>query len=251
MDELRMVYKKIEEISPYENNPRNNDEAVDAVAESIQEFGFKIPIVISGDNVVVAGHTRIKAAKKLGMKEVPCIVADDLNEEQIRAFRLADNKSAEIATWDEEKLEQELAQIMNIDMSVFGFDGEDTAFADEVVDDKYTINTKIPQYEVTGDCPTISEMLDDEKANYLIEEIEKSEGITEEERRFLIQAARRHNVFNYRNIAEYYAHATPEMQRLMEKSALVIIDIDDAIANGYAVLFSAVLDVMEGEEDEE
>lgn len=251
MDELRMVYKKIEEISPYENNPRNNDEAVDAVAESIQEFGFKIPIVISGDNVVVAGHTRIKAAKKLGMKEVPCIVADDLNEEQIRAFRLADNKSAEIATWDEEKLEQELAQIMNIDMSVFGFDGEDTAFADEVVDDKYTINTKIPQYEVTGDCPTISEMLDDEKANYLIEEIEKSEGITEEERRFLIQAARRHNVFNYRNIAEYYAHATPEMQRLMEKSALVIIDIDDAIANGYAALFSAVLDVMEGEEDEE
>lgn len=251
MDELRMVYKKIEEISPYENNPRNNDEAVDAVAESIQEFGFKIPIVISGDNVVVAGHTRIKAAKKLGMKEVPCIVADDLNEEQIRAFRLADNKSAEIATWDEEKLEQELAQIMNIDMSVFGFDGEDTAFADEVVDDKYTINTKIPQYEVTGDCPTISEMLDDEKANYLIEEIEKSEGITEEERRFLIQAARRHNVFNYRNIAEYYAHATSEMQRLMEKSALVIIDIDDAIANGYAALFSDVLDVMEGEEDEE
>ena len=249
MDELRMVYKKIEEISPYENNPRNNDEAVDAVAESIQEFGFKIPIVISGDNVVVAGHTRIKAAKKLGMKEVPCIVADDLNEEQIRAFRLADNKSAEIATWDEEKLEQELAQIMNIDMSVFGFDGEDTAFADEVVDDKYTINTKIPQYEVTGDCPTISEMLDDEKANSLIEEIEKSEGITEEERRFLIQAARRHNVFNYRNIAEYYAHATPEMQRLMEKSALVIIDMDNAIANGYAALFSDVLDVMEGEED--
>src|SRR5699024_9563372 len=102
MVELKMVYKKIEEILLYENNPRNNDEAVDAVAESIQEFGFKIPIVISGDNVIVAGHTRIKAAKKLGMEEVPCIIADDLNDEQIRAFRLADNKSAEIATWDEE-----------------------------------------------------------------------------------------------------------------------------------------------------
>ena len=83
MGELKMVYKKIEEVLPYENNPRDNDEAVDAVAESIREFGFKIPIVISGDNVVVAGHTRIKAAKKLGMKEVPCIIADDLNEEQI------------------------------------------------------------------------------------------------------------------------------------------------------------------------
>lgn len=249
MGELKIVYKKIEEILPYENNPRNNDEAVDAVAESIQEFGFKIPIVISGDNVVVAGHTRIKAAKKLGMKEVPCIIADDLNEEQIRAFRLADNKSAEIATWDEEKLEQELAQIMSIDMSLFGFDGEESDFADEVTDDKYTFNTNIPQYEITGEQPTIAAMLDEEKANQLISEIEQSEGITDEERRFLIQAARRHNVFNYRSIAEYYAHATPEMQRMMEKSALVIIDMDNAIANGYAALFSDVLDVMEGEED--
>ena len=92
-------------------------------------------------------------------------------------------------------------------------------------------------------------MLDEEKSKQLISEIEQAEGITEEERRFLIQAARRHNVLNYRNIAEYYAHATPEMQRLMEKSALVIIDMDNAIANGYAALFSDVLDVMEGEED--
>ena len=151
MNELKIVYKKIDDVYPYENNPRNNEEAVDVVAESIQEFGFKIPIVISGDNVVVAGHTRIKAAKKLGMKEVPCIIADDLNDEQIRAFRLAGNKSAEIATWDEEKLEQELAQIMNIDMSLFGFGGEENDFADEVADDKYTFNTNIPQYEITGE----------------------------------------------------------------------------------------------------
>lgn len=251
MNELKIVYKKIDDVYPYENNPRNNEEAVDVVAESIQEFGFKIPIVISGDNVVVAGHTRIKAAKKLSMKEVPCIIADDLNDEQIRAFRLADNKSAEIATWDEEKLEQELAQIMNIDMSLFGFGGEENDFADEVADDKYTFNTNIPQYEITGEQPTIDEMLDEEKSKQLISEIEQAKGITEEERRFLIQAARRHNVFNYRNIAEYYAHATPEMQRLMEKSALVIIDMDNAIANGYAAMFSDVLDIMEGEEDEE
>lgn len=249
MGELKMIYKKIEEIFPYENNPRNNDEAVDAVAESIKEFGFKIPIVITADNVVVAGHTRIKAAEKLGMTEVPCIVADDLNEEQIRAFRLADNKSAEIATWDEEKLEQELSEIMNIDMSLFGFDGEESDFADEIEDNTYTMNSNIPQYEITGECPTISEMLDEEKSNSLIAEIEQAEGITDEERRFLIQAARRHNVFNYRNIAEYYAHATPEMQRLMEKSALVIIDMDNAIANGYAALFSDIVEIMEGEED--
>lgn len=111
------------------------------------------------------------------------------------------------------------------------------------------MKTNIPQYEITGECPTISEMLDKEKSRELIAEIEKAEGITEEERQFLKDAAGRHNVFNYRNIAEYYAHATPEMQRLMEKSALVIIDINNAIANGYASLFADVLDTMEDEED--
>lgn len=250
MDELKVEYRKIEDVLPYENNPRNNDDAVQAVAESIQEFGFKIPIVITTGNVIVAGHTRVKAAQELGMKEVPCIIADDLTDEQIRAFRLADNKSAEIATWDEEKLEQELAQIMDIDMSLFGFDDGESDFADEIEDNTYTMKSNIPQYEITGDCPTIDQMLDTGKADSLIAEIEQAEGITDEERRFLVQAARRHNVFNYRNIAEYYAHATPEMQRLMEKSALVIIDMDNAIANGYATLFSDVLDVMEDEDDE-
>ena len=250
MGKLQVVYRKVDEIIPYEKNPRLNDEAVEPVAESIKEFGFKIPIVLSSDGVIVAGHTRIKAAKKLGMEEVPCIIADDLTEEQVKAFRLADNKSAEIAQWDEELLQSELSEILDIDMSLFGFGGGETDFADELPDDTYTMKTNIPQYEITGDCPEISEMLDTEKADDLIKEISQAEGITPEEREFLIQAARRHNVFNYRNIAEYYAHATPEMQRLMEKSALVIIDMNDAIANGYATLFGDVADIMEGEENE-
>ena len=250
MGKLQVVYRKVDEIIPYEKNPRLNDEAVEPVAESIKEFGFKVPIVLSSDGVIVAGHTRIKAAKKLGMEEVPCIIADDLTEEQVKAFRLADNKSAEVAQWDEELLQSELSEILDIDMSLFGFDGGDNDFADELPDDTYTMKTNIPQYEITGDCPEISEMLDTEKADDLIKEISQAEGITPEEREFLIQAARRHNVFNYRNIAEYYAHATPEMQRLMEKSALVIIDMNDAIANGYATLFGDVADIMEGEENE-
>lgn len=247
--ELKVVYKKIDEVLPYEKNPRINDEAVEPVAKSIENFGFKIPIVISRDNVIIAGHTRVKAAKKLGMQEVPCIIADDLTEEQIRAFRLADNKTAEIAQWDEALLQQELSEILDMDMTMFGFDGKETDFADEVLESRYTTENNIPQYEITGECPTISEMLDEEKAESLIAEIEQSEGITEEERNFLIQAARRHNVFNYRNIAEYYAHATPAMQRLMEKSALVIIDFEDAIANGYAALHAEVLGIMEGEDE--
>lgn len=250
MGKLQVVYRKVDEIIPYEKNPRLNDEAVEPVAESIKEFGFKIPIVLSSDGVIVAGHTRIKAAKKLGMEEVPCIIADDLTEEQVKAFRLADNKSAEIAQWDDELLQSEISEILDIDMSLFGFDGGENDFADELPDDTYTMKTNIPQYEITGDCPEISEMLDTEKADDLIKEISQAEGITPEEKEFLIQAARRHNVFNYRNIAEYYAHATPEMQRLMEKSALVIIDMNDAIANGYATLFGDVADIMEGEENE-
>ena len=90
----------VKELVPYERNPRKNDKSVDKVAESIKTFGFKVPIVIDKDNVVVCGHTRLKAAKKLGLEKAPCIRADDLNEEQIRAFRLADNKVGEESEWD-------------------------------------------------------------------------------------------------------------------------------------------------------
>ena len=111
----------ISQLHEYDNNPRNNDSAVDAVAESIREFGFKVPIVIDGDNVIVCGHTRVKAAQKLGMETVPCIIADDLTPEQIKAFRLADNKTSELAGWDFAKLEEELAALDGFDMSAFGF----------------------------------------------------------------------------------------------------------------------------------
>lgn len=106
---------------PYENNPRNNDKAVDIVAKSINEFGFKVPIIVDRNNVIVAGHTRYKAAKKLGLTEVPVIVADDLTDDQIKAFRLVDNKTSEIATWNDELLIQELMNI-KLDMTEFNFE---------------------------------------------------------------------------------------------------------------------------------
>lgn len=118
--EIKMV--KIEDLKPYENNPRFNDEAVKYVANSIKEFGFKVPMVIDKDNVIVAGHTRFKASMELGLKEVPCIVADDLTEEQIRAFRLADNKVSEKAQWNDILLEEEL-NFLDINMDDFGFEG--------------------------------------------------------------------------------------------------------------------------------
>ena len=113
---------KLDELIPYEKNPRINDKAVKYVAESIKEFGFKVPIVIDKNNVIVAGHTRYKASIELGLTEVPCIVADDLTEEQIKAFRLADNKVGEIAEWDFELLAEELQGIDDLDMEAFGFE---------------------------------------------------------------------------------------------------------------------------------
>lgn len=111
MDNLKITYKKTEDLIPYINNPRNNDGAVDKVASSIENFGFKVPIVVDGDNEIIAGHTRLKAAKKLGMDEVPCIVADDLNDEQIRAYRLVDNRAGEFSEWDMEILQDELKEL--------------------------------------------------------------------------------------------------------------------------------------------
>lgn len=119
---MDIINVKVGDLIPYENNPRKNDEAVDKVALSISAFGFKVPIVIDRNNVVVTGHTRLKAAQKLGLTEVPCIRADDLTDEQIKAFRLADNKVAEFSSWDDEKLMQELEELGETDMSLYGFD---------------------------------------------------------------------------------------------------------------------------------
>jgi ParB-like chromosome segregation protein Spo0J len=123
---MEIIYKNIDELIPYENNPRINDEAVEYVKNSIKEFGFKVPIVIDKDNVIIAGHTRIKASKELGIKDIPCIIADDLTEEQVKAFRLADNKVAEKSMWDYTKLDEELDSILDIDMSMFNFDINNT-----------------------------------------------------------------------------------------------------------------------------
>lgn len=119
---MQVFEKSLGEIKPYENNPRQNDGAVDSVANSIREFGFKVPLVIDSHGVIVAGHTRYKAAQKLGLEKVPCIVADDLTEQQVKAFRLADNKVGELASWDNELLELELDGIEDLDMDAFGFD---------------------------------------------------------------------------------------------------------------------------------
>lgn len=117
-----IIQKNTSDLIPYERNPRVNDNAVDKVANSIREFGFKSPIIIDEHNVIICGHTRLKAAKKLGLKEVPVIVARDLTDEQIKAYRLVDNKVSELAEWDADLLETEMSGLP-YDFGEFGFDG--------------------------------------------------------------------------------------------------------------------------------
>lgn len=131
-----IVYKELGDLIPYERNPRKNEKAVEAVCESIRQFGFKNPIVIDAQNVIICGHTRALAAKALGIKQVPCIVADDLTEEQIKAFRLVDNKVGELASWDVDLLPLELADIAQ-DLTVFGFE----SISEEEFGEEFTLDS--------------------------------------------------------------------------------------------------------------
>lgn len=141
----------IDKVKPYPHNPRDNDDAVPYVANSIKEFGWQQPIVVDKDGVIIAGHTRLKAAKQLGLKQVPIVIAENLTDEQVKAFRLADNKTGEFADWDK-TLQKELDSIVDIDMAIFGFEPEDE-------DDEYEAPIE-PEIEFT------SELL--EKNNYVV-----------------------------------------------------------------------------------
>lgn len=165
---MEIVNKKLDELREYENNPRHNENAVAAVAASIKEFGFKVPIVVDTAGVIIAGHTRAKAAAMLGLQTVPCIVADDLTDEQIRAFRLADNKTAELAGWDFDKLDEELAGLaeMDFDMSAFGFTQLEEDDLMPAINDNGMEATAAHEYKLTFGNKTVI-MTEDEYADLL------------------------------------------------------------------------------------
>lgn len=160
---IQIVYKNVADLVPYEKNPRKiPDEAIDAVAESIQTFGFKNPILIDKNNVIVAGHTRRLASLKLGLESVPCVVCDDLTPQEIKALRLADNKTNELAGWDFGELDLELADLDDMDMSRFGFD------IGESEKEKETSSVELnEQWQIIIDCESEFDM--EEKYNKLQE----------------------------------------------------------------------------------
>lgn len=133
---MNILQLPLEEVHPYENNPRKNDNAVDAVAASIRQYGFLVPLVISADHEIITGHTRYKAAGRLGLSTVPCVIADELTDEQIKAFRLVDNKVGELASWDVDLLPLELADIAQ-DLTVFGFE----SISEEEFGEEFTLDS--------------------------------------------------------------------------------------------------------------
>jgi hypothetical protein len=250
MQELKIEYVKLSELTPYENNARKHQkEDVAAIKESIARFGMNDPIGIWGDkNIIVEGHGRMLALKELGYDTVPCIRLDALSDEERKAYALAHNRTAELSAWDEELLKRELEELgdYDIDMSLFGFGTVEELLEESDVSGTYTDANNTPQYECTGNVPVISALYEEDRVNALLEEIDGS-NVSAEEKDFLRKAAYRHRAFDYRNIAEYYAVAGEEMQRLMEHSGLVIIDVNSAIANGYSELF-AEIEKMRGED---
>ena len=232
----------IGEVRPYERNPRLNDGAVQAVAESLKEFGWRQPIVVDADGTIVAGHTRYKAALALGMQTVPVTVASDLTPEQVQAYRLADNKVGELATWDMGLLADELDGIGGIDMGLFGFGdapaGDGGAGA---LDDRYSQRVGKVDYEPSGRSWEPGQLFSRPK-DYSdeIEAMDAPEGIKE--------LCRLRNAwlceFDYAKIADYYCNqATPGEQRMFERLALVLLDRDQLIENGFSELLADIAGV--------
>lgn len=233
------------ELIPYDKNAKIHDEKqVKNIANSIKRFGWQQPGVVTNDGVLIVGHGRRLAAVKLGVTMPVKVIEDDMTEEDIKEYRIADNVTNE-SPWDFD-LRKEDVEGLTFEGFDFDFDDPFSEDSDDSDADHYSQEVKIPQYEPTGEKPPLSVCLDTEKVKWLVDEIRMSD-VSREEKEFLTYAAYRHLMFNYKNIADYYAHATTEMQKLMEMSALVIIDLNDAIANGFAKLESELMELNEEE----
>lgn len=253
---VRQERWKIADLFPAEYNPRKQlrpgDDDYERLKRSIQTFGYVDPIIINSDGTVIGGHQRLTVLQDLGYTEADVAVVS-LNKNDEKALNVALNKIS--GEWDEEKLAQIFLDLQfdDYDSTVTGYERDEIAdILSDIVEEeseeaeKYSQKIDTPIYEITGETPEVHELFDRSKTNSLLADIETDRSISEEEREFLRYAAERHTVFNYRNIAEYYAAASAAMQGLMEDSGLVIIDVESAIANGFANLSKAVDEIMEG-----
>ena len=246
MAELKIEYLPLDELVTYANNAKiHTAEQIEQIKKSIQEFSMNDPIAIWKNNEIIEGHGRLLALKELGYETVPVIRLDSLTDEQRKAYALVHNKLTMNTDFDIDLLSMELDSIENYDMSDFGFgnDFEDVQLKTDERE-KYTTELKLPQYEIKGLDYEVTDLYEMEKVNDLLSNIKKS-NVTKKEKEFLAVCAYRHAIIDFRKCAEYYASAGEEMQALMEENALVIIDIEDAIANGFAIMSNALESAME------
>lgn len=237
---LSVEYKSTDSLIPYVNNSRTHSKKqVQQVAASIKEFGFTNPILVDEEGGIIAGHGRLQAAEMLKMREVPTILLAGLTEAQKKAYVIADNQLALNADWnlDALKLEVESLTELSFDLDLLGFDDDFLLDLQGLGDDEnaYTQKVEAPTYEPTGEKPDVKDLFNSEKTSALIDEINAAE-ISDEERAFLLLAAGRHTAFDFEMIANYYAHSDETVQQLMENSALVIIDFNKAIEQGYVIM---------------
>jgi len=217
---LEIEYKKPNDLIPYVNNSRTHSESqITQVASSIKEFGFTNPILIDGENGIIAGHGRLLAALKLDISEVPTITLHGLTDAQRKAYVIADNQLALNSGWDLDILKIEMDRLSELDfnLDILGFDDEFLSYMDENSnldnlgdENPYTMNIEAPTYEPSNEKPPMVMLTNLEKTSQLIEKIKKSSVS-----------------------ADYYAHSDEEMQSLMEDSALVIIDYEKALEGGF------------------
>jgi ParB-like chromosome segregation protein Spo0J len=246
---LKALYVAIDSIFIDPSNAMTHDEAnLSAIKGSLARFGQQKPIVVDKNNVVRAGNGTLQAAKALGWDKI-WVAKSALEGAEMTAYALADNRTAQLAKWDDEVLGKTLQSLREIDfpLTEIGFDtssldergsGEEKEVGGEGKGDKdnlYTKKIEAPIYEPTGEKPEVESLVDCSKEAELLNQI-KSAKIPDEIKAFLRLAAARHNVFNYHLIAEYYAHASAEVQELMENSALVIIDFKKAIEQGFVAM---------------
>ena len=248
---------QVADLIPYARNSRtHSDEQVTQIAASIKEFGFLNPVIVDGENGIIAGHGRVLAAKKLGMIEVPAVEASHLTDAQRRAYIIADNKLALNAGWDDQMLRVEFAELteagFDLDLTGFNVDAIGALDIEETKSlnsDKYTTKIETPIYEMKGEKPEVVELFDTTKTGELSTRIMKAD-LPDDVRGFLMSAATRHTVFNYQKIAEFYAHQDPETQELMQESALVIIDLEQAIEKGFVRLSEEINSMIDLDQDE-
>ena len=245
---MQVTYKNIEDLIPYARNSRtHSDKQIAQIAASIKEFGWRNPVLIDGDNGIIAGHGRVLAARKLNIEQIPTIDGSDMTDIQKRMYVIADNKLALNADWDDEILALELEELESLgaDIELLGFDDEelDDLNGDDEGDgdEPYTNKVEAPIYEPSENEPKIDELFDDTKTLDLITRIEQSSAPAKV-KDFLKLAAHRHTVFNYKYIADYYSHADEGIQKLFEDSALVIIDFNRAVEEGYVKLAAGLFD---------